>query len=152
MKWPVSLAAACVLLVIANADRRKAADDADLMRAAENAAFADLEASSDAGEDMAAEDEADALAFGDAIVAGETYAEYDDRRDALDGSRGSFMGYGCTVDCSGHEAGYQWASRMGISDPDDCSGNSWSFIEGCRAYAESMDIVDASAIEHETPL
>jgi hypothetical protein len=67
---------------------------------------------------------------------GETYPEYDDRRDDLDGSRGSFAEDGCTVDCDGHEAGYAWAEEHGIEDPDDCGGKSWSFEEGCRAYAE----------------
>ena len=47
-----------------------------------------------------------------------------------------FHGYACTVDCSGHEAGYAWAEEHDITDPDDCGGNSQSFIEGCRAYAE----------------
>lgn len=69
-------------------------------------------------------------------VAGETYDEYDERRDKLEGENGSYAGYGCTQDCSGHEAGYQWAAENGITDPDNCGGNSWSFIEGCRAYAE----------------
>jgi len=41
----------------------------------------------------------------------------------------------CTSDCSGHDAGYEWASENGISDPSDCGGNSTSFIEGCEAYA-----------------
>ncbi len=49
-----------------------------------------------------------------------------------------FKGYECTVDCSGHEAGYQWAEEKGIDDPEDCGGNSESFIEGCRAYAEEQ--------------
>lgn len=48
----------------------------------------------------------------------------------------TFHGYECTVDCSGHEAGYQWAEEHDITDPDDCGGNSESFIEGCKAYAE----------------
>jgi hypothetical protein len=48
----------------------------------------------------------------------------------------TFKGYTCTGDCSGHEAGYAWAEENGISDPDDCGGNSNSFIEGCEAYAE----------------
>ncbi|MHB0914905.1 MAG: hypothetical protein ACYC4M_04375 [Thermoleophilia bacterium] len=48
----------------------------------------------------------------------------------------SFHGYDCTEDCSGHEAGYEWAEEHGITDPDDCGGNSDSFIEGCEAYAE----------------
>lgn len=44
----------------------------------------------------------------------------------------------CTDDCSGHEAGYDWASDQGISDPDDCGGKSDSFIEGCEAYANEQ--------------
>ena len=53
-----------------------------------------------------------------------------------------FKGYICTLDCSGHEAGYQWAEDHDIDDADECGGDSQSFIEGCRAYAE----------EHERPL
>lgn len=41
----------------------------------------------------------------------------------------------CTGDCSGHDAGYEWASDNDISDPSDCGGKSTSFIEGCEAYA-----------------
>jgi len=47
-----------------------------------------------------------------------------------------FHGYRCTDDCSGHEAGYEWAEEHEIHDPDDCGGKSESFIEGCRAWAE----------------
>lgn len=50
----------------------------------------------------------------------------------------SFLGYECTDDCSGHEAGYEWAEENDIDDPDDCDGNSESFIEGGRAYAEEQ--------------
>lgn len=50
----------------------------------------------------------------------------------------TFHGYPCTVDCSGHEAGFEWADKKGIEDPDDCGGNSNSFIEGCRAWAEEQ--------------
>jgi len=32
----------------------------------------------------------------------------------------------------------EWADRKAIEDPDDCSGNSNSFIEGCRAWAEEQ--------------
>lgn len=42
----------------------------------------------------------------------------------------------CTDDCSGHEAGYEWAANEGIEDVADCGGNSNSFIEGCEAYVE----------------
>jgi len=52
--------------------------------------------------------------------------------------QGYFHDYPCTVDCSGHEAGYEWAEKKGIEDPDDCGGNSNSFIEGCRAWAEEQ--------------
>lgn len=47
-----------------------------------------------------------------------------------------FNGYPCTQDCSGHEAGYEWAEEKGIDDIDDCGGNSNSFIEGCESYVE----------------
>lgn len=49
-----------------------------------------------------------------------------------------FGGYECTSDCSGHRAGYEWAQARGIESPDDCSGRSQSFIEGCQAYAEEQ--------------
>lgn len=67
---------------------------------------------------------------------GETFDEYDERRDSYDGAYGTYEGDGCTVDCGGHEAGYAWAEEQGVDDPDSCGGNSWSFEEGCRAYAE----------------
>lgn len=53
-------------------------------------------------------------------------------------ARSTFRGYDCVDDCSGHEAGYEWAEDKGIDDPDDCGGNSQSFIEGCKAYAEEQ--------------
>jgi hypothetical protein len=66
----------------------------------------------------------------------ETYEEFDERRDALKGSRGTFADQGCSQDCGGHNAGYAWAEEKGITNPDYCGGRSWSFVEGCRAYAE----------------
>lgn len=47
-----------------------------------------------------------------------------------------FGDYECTDDCSGHEAGYNWAEENGIEDEGDCGGNSNSFIEGCQSYVE----------------
>ncbi len=52
-----------------------------------------------------------------------------------------FAGYECTVNCSGHEAGYNWAEEHDISDGDDCDAagehsNSPSFAEGCHAYVD----------------
>jgi len=43
---------------------------------------------------------------------------------------------------SGHGAGYEWAEMKGIDDPDDCSGNSQSFIEGCQSYAEEQESIE----------
>lgn len=63
---------------------------------------------------------------------GEVYGDGND----LNGSDLTFHGYDCTEDCSGHEAGYAWAEENYITDPDNCGGNSQSFIEGCIAYAE----------------
>lgn len=50
----------------------------------------------------------------------------------------TFGNYNCTQDCSGHAAGYEWAEENGIDDPNDCGGNSQSFIEGCEEYAEEQ--------------
>ena len=89
-----------------------------------------------AGCGSAAEDESDQDSE---ELGGETYGEYDERRDELEGSQGSYAGDGCTEDCGGHKAGYAWAEENGITDPGDCGGNSWSFVEGCRAYAEEHE-------------
>lgn len=51
----------------------------------------------------------------------------------------TYKGYECTVDCSGHEAGYEWAEEKGITDESDCGGNSNSFIEGCHSYVEEQN-------------
>lgn len=65
----------------------------------------------------------------------------------------TFAGYSCTQDCSGHEAGYEWAQKHDIDNPDNCGGNSQSFIEGCMAYANGLspDIEDddSSADDNE---
>lgn len=49
--------------------------------------------------------------------------------------------WGCT-DCSGHHAGYDWAEYHDISSPGDCGGESDSFIEGCKTYAEIQQGID----------
>lgn len=76
----------------------------------------------------------------------------DERADALADARGELDGLtyqdqhgslGCTEDCSGHDAGYQWAQENEIEDAGDCGGNSNSFIEGCEAYANDLnDLTD----------
>lgn len=51
-------------------------------------------------------------------------------------SADSFNGYECIEDCSGHEAGYEWAEKNEIEDEDDCDTPSNSFTEGCISYLE----------------
>lgn len=43
----------------------------------------------------------------------------------------------CTSDCSGHEAGFEWAREQDVTDASECSGNSDSFVEGCEAFAQA---------------
>ena len=47
-----------------------------------------------------------------------------------------FHGYECSDDCSGHDAGYEWADENGVCDEYFDGGNSESFAEGVRIYAE----------------
>jgi hypothetical protein len=50
-----------------------------------------------------------------------------------------FGGYPCSGDCYDDKAGFRWAGEQGITDPDDCTGTTGSFIEGCRTYAQDRD-------------
>ena len=71
----------------------------------------------------------------------------DSARNELAGTtyEGQGAAYGCTEDCSGHDAGYEWAKDNEVTDPSDCGGNSASFNEGCEAYAEAyQDELSAS--------
>lgn len=43
----------------------------------------------------------------------------------------------CSSDCSGHEAGFEWARDHDVTDASECSGDSDSFVEGCEAFAEA---------------
>lgn len=61
--------------------------------------------------------------------------EYYDSYDTYEDEVITSENWECTEDCSGHDAGYEWASENEITDPYDCDGNSNSFIEGCEAYA-----------------
>jgi hypothetical protein len=45
------------------------------------------------------------------------------------------MPYGCTDDCSGHEAGFAWRRDNGYVT----SGNSDSFREGAQAFEDAVD-------------
>lgn len=55
-------------------------------------------------------------------------------------------GCGAAFAGEGHDAGYEWAEDNDITDPDDCDGNSQSFIEGCEEWAEENED-DESKIE-----
>jgi hypothetical protein len=55
--------------------------------------------------------------------------------------RKTFGDYHCKSDCSGHQAGYDWAERNEITDHADCHGKSRSFIEGC--YVSVDDYLDS---------
>ena len=46
--------------------------------------------------------------------------------------------YGCTEDCEGHEAAFEWAKENEITD-GSCDGDSDSFNEGCQAYADAIE-------------
>lgn len=51
----------------------------------------------------------------------------------------AFGGYPCSGnDCSEDKAGYRWAEEHHLTDPDDCTGKTGSFIEGCRVYARQQ--------------
>lgn len=53
-----------------------------------------------------------------------------------------FGGYECTLDCSGHKAGYEWAEARGVTSAATCETilrrwpNRISFYEGCLVYVE----------------
>jgi len=54
------------------------------------------------------------------------------RRSDLDGT---FHGFDCTDDCSGHKAGYAWARKNRLMDGSYCpEDGSQSFAEGCMAW------------------
>jgi hypothetical protein len=55
--------------------------------------------------------------------------------DAADVTEDGYSG--CTDDCSGHEAVYEWARDSDASDESDCGGNSDSFIEGCEQFVQA---------------
>lgn len=60
-----------------------------------------------------------------------------------------FGDYTCTSDCSGHEAGYEWAEANDVCDEDFDGGNSVSFAEGVRAWAEDGCGVVPEDVEYD---
>lgn len=51
-------------------------------------------------------------------------------------SAATFDGNQCLGDCSGHQAGYDWAEQNGVDDESSCTTPSESFNEGCQSYIE----------------
>jgi len=64
----------------------------------------------------------------------------------------TFRGFPCTIDCSGHKAGYQWAERKSIDREENCGGKSNSFIEGCTAWVRAQRQEDSNAPEPPSSL
>lgn len=64
-------------------------------------------------------------------------------------SANTFDGYECTDDCSGHQAGYDWAEENDIDDEDACDTSSQSFNEGCQSYVEGGSGVASSSDDDE---
>ena len=62
----------------------------------------------------------------------------------------TFKGYPCTSDCSGHQAGWEYAVHWGL-EPDECPyGNSNSFWEGCKSRGEEeQEIEENIEARHE---
>jgi hypothetical protein len=64
---------------------------------------------------------------------------------AVEAQTRTFGGYACTLDCSGHRAGYQWAESHHVADADECekilerTPNRTSFYEGCMTYVDDPD-------------
>jgi hypothetical protein len=56
----------------------------------------------------------------------------------------------CADACSKRDSGYEWARQHAVTDPDDCSGDSAPFVEGCRSYAWGQHR-DAGTVDVEKP-
>lgn len=57
----------------------------------------------------------------------------------------SFGDYQCLDDCSGHQAGFDWAEQNQIDDEASCSTFSTSFNEGCVSFVQGT----ASAVDDD---
>ena len=61
----------------------------------------------------------------------------------------TFDGYECTDDCSGHQAGYNWAEENEIDDEYSCDTPSQSFNEGCQSFVEGGSGVISSSSDNQ---
>lgn len=64
---------------------------------------------------------------------------------AISAQANSFGGYQCIGDCSGHQAGFDWAEQNQIDDEASCSTSSNSFNEGCVSFVQDT----ASAVDDD---
>lgn len=60
-------------------------------------------------------------------------------------SAATFDGNQCLGDCSGHQAGYDWAEQNDIEDESSCSTPSTSFNEGCQSYIDENSSITSGA-------
>ncbi|OAV22979.1 hypothetical protein AO371_1693 [Moraxella catarrhalis] len=77
----------------------------------------------------------------DYAVAKQWYMEEETEKLASKGYLNIESGDDCTQDCSGHEAGFEWAKENEVGDVVYCEGTSQSFIEGCEAYVREMESI-----------
>jgi len=78
--------------------------------------------------------------YDDSFGASEARAAFDEdaAREAAEeelASEGYDYSYGCTDDCSGHQAGWDWRAENGYS----AYGNSESFEQGGYAFDEALE-------------
>lgn len=61
----------------------------------------------------------------------------------------TFDGNPCLGDCSGHQAGYDWAEQNDVDDESSCSTPSASFNQGCESYVEDKAASDSDEEEDD---
>jgi hypothetical protein len=61
----------------------------------------------------------------------------------------AFFGYACRdEECASHKAGFAWADRGGITDPEACrEAEDDAFNEGCRAFADDAVTAEQAGFE-----
>ncbi|WP_157736508.1 hypothetical protein [Granulosicoccus antarcticus] len=57
-----------------------------------------------------------------------------------------FKGSRCTEDCSGHNAGYDWAKENSIDTEDECESQSLSFLKGNYSAHRCTKVLDSRSV------
>lgn len=83
----------------------------------------------------------ESLELGEGVTARGDFDEDEARHEAEEELAGSpyDYSYGCTIDCSGHQAGWDYRAETGYDTGIGNYGKSQSFDEGARAYEEAVD-------------